>query len=146
VLGPCRRGDRGVERVGGDGEALFRFRQAVAGDQRLSGDEGRLQGVERRRSGLENLVHARHGIVQRRAPQGEPCAEHPDGPLVPLTRLAPVGAERIAGAAEEVARRIVAAADEMNLRQGIEHSPRGLVKLNRAPHFEGAMQRLLRPP
>jgi hypothetical protein len=132
--------------VGSSASAVFRFRQAVSGDQRLSGDEGRLQGVERRRSGLENLVHARHGIVQRRAPEGESCAEYPDGPLVPLTRLASVSAERFAGAAEEVAGRIVAAADEMNLRQRIEHGSRGLVKLNRAPHFEGTMQRLLCPP
>ena len=77
--------------------------EAVRRGQRLGGDERRLQRVERRRAGLQNLVGARDRLVERAAPQREPRAEHAHRPLVPLAGLAAVGAVRVAGAAEKLA-------------------------------------------
>ncbi len=112
------------------------------GDQRFGGDQRRLQRVERRRAGLQDLVGARDRLVERAAAQREPRAEHAHRPFVPLAGLAAVGAVRLAGAAEEIARGVVAAADQVNLRQRVEHRAGGLVKLNRAAHLERAVQRV----
>src|SRR5581483_1684449 len=84
------------------------------------------------------------GRVEIAAAHREPRAEDADRPLVPLARLAAVGAVRVAGAPEKIARRVVAAADEMNLRERVEHGAGRLVKLNRTPDVERAVQRILR--
>ena len=79
----------------------------------------------------------------RCASQREPRAEHAHRPFVPLARLPAVGAVGFARAGEELARRIVAAADQVNLRERVEDGAGRLVELDRAAHVERAVQRVL---
>ena len=72
--------------------------------------------------------------------QLEAGAEKAHGPFVPLTRLASVGAVGFAGAGEVVAGRVVAAADQLDLGERVEHGAGRFVKLNRAANVERAMQ------
>src|SRR5205814_4875152 len=73
----------------------------------------------------------------------ETRAEHAHRPLVPLARLPSVRAVGCARAREELARRVVAAADQVNLRERVEDGAGRLVKLNRAADLERAVQRVL---
>ena len=114
----------------------------VRGGQRFGGDQRRLQRVDGRRAGLQDLVGERHRFFERPAPEREPRAEHADRPLVPAARLPPVGAVRVAGARQKLAGRFVAAAYEVNLRQRVEHGAGRLVKLNRAADLERPVERL----
>ena len=143
IFAPRGRRDSRVEGIGGRRQPRFRLGEPVGEGQRLGGDERRLERVERRRAGLKNFVHACDRVVEVAAPQREPRAEHAHRPLVPLAGLAAVGAVRLAGAAEKIAGRVVAAADEMNLRERVEDGAGRFVELNRAAHFERAVQRVL---
>ena len=138
------RRDARVEDVGGRREALLRFRQPAGRGQRFGRDQRRLQRVERRRAGARaSRRRATSASSSAPLPQREPGAEHPHRPFVPMARLASVGAVRLAGAAEELAGHVVAAANQMNLRERVEHGAGRLVELNRAAHVERAVQRLL---
>ena len=143
VLAPRRRRHLRIEPVGGRLQPLFGLGRTVAGGERLGRDERRLQRVERRRARLQDLVDARHRFVERAAAQREARAEHAHRPLVPLARLPSVRAVGFARAREELARRVVAAADQVNLRERVEDGAGRLVKLNRAAHLERAVQRVL---
>ena len=119
------------------------FGEPARRGERFGGDERGLQRIERRRAGRENLVGSRDGLVERAAPEREPRAEHADRPFVPAARLPAVRAVRLAGAAEKLARDVVLAANQVNLRERVEDGAGGLVKLNRAADLERAVQRLL---
>ena len=142
VLAPRRRGDPRIQRAGRGVQALLGPRTIVRGGQRFGGDQRRLQRVNGRRAGLQDLVGERHRFVERPAPQREPRAEHADRPLVPVAGLAPVGAVRVAGPRQKLAGRFVAAAYQMNLRQRVEDGAGRFVKLNRAADLERPVERL----
>ena len=61
IFAPFSRRDRGVERIGRVGQALFGFRQTSRGGEGLSSNQCRLQRVERRGAGVENLVRLADG-------------------------------------------------------------------------------------
>ena len=143
VLAPRGRRHARIERVGGRREALLRLGQASGERQGFGGDERRLQRVEGRRAGREDVVGARDRFVERAAAEREPRAEDAHRPFVPLAGLAAVGAVRLAGAGQELAGDLVAAANQVNLRQRVEHRAGRLVELNRAAHVERAVQRVL---
>src|SRR5207247_475338 len=77
--------------------------------------------------------------------QREPGSQDADRPLVPFTGLPTVRAVGLAGAPEVVAGRVVAAANQLDLRESVEHSASRFVKLNRTAHLERAMERIGRP-
>ena len=122
---------------------MSRFVEAAVRDQRFGRNERRLQRVERRCAGLQHFVGADDGLRGLAAPQGEPGAEHADGPFVPAARLTAVRAVGFARAAEKVGGGFVLAANQMNLRQRIEHRAGRLVELDRTANVEGAVQRIL---
>ena len=78
------------------------------------------------------------------AAERETRAQDAHGPLVPATRLPAVRAVRLAGAAETLARRVVPAADQMDLRERVEDGARRFVELHRTANVERAIQRLFR--
>src|SRR5439155_23093105 len=63
-------------------------------------------------------------------------------PLVPAARLPAVRTVRFAGAAKVIARRVVASADQLDLRERIEHCAGRLLELNRAAHLERGVERV----
>jgi hypothetical protein len=139
--GRCLR----IDRVGSCRETLFRFRQTVGERQSFGGDERRLQGIEGRRSRLQDLIGQGHGLCEGAAAHGQPGVQDADGPFVPLARLASVRAVRFAGTRKKVGRGFVVAADQVHLGQRVEDGTRRLVKLNRAAKLEGSMQDVCGP-
>ena len=127
---PPRRGDA-RPRAGDWRRSALRRRSASPAARRTAA---------RRPAGFRPRAHTASSSA--RAAQREARAEHAHRPLVPLAGLTPVGAEGLAGAAEEIARGVVAAANQVNLRQRVEHGAGRFVKLNRAAHFERAVQRV----
>ena len=107
VFAPRRRGDLRIERAGRGIEALLGGRPVVRGGERFRGNERRLQRVDGRRAGLEDLVGERHGLFERSAPQREARAEDADRPFVPAARFPAVAAVRVGGPRQELARRLV---------------------------------------
>ena len=114
----------------------------VGGNERFGRDQGGLQGIERRRAGAEDVVGERDGLIWCASLQGQPCAQHPHGPLVPVAGLVSVRSVGVACASEEIACDIVPAADQMNLGERVEDRSGGLVKLNRTADFERTVQHL----
>ena len=88
----------------------------------------------------EDIVGERHRLVERAFPQRQPCAEDADRPFVPVAGLAAVRAVGLDGPGQELARHLVAAAHQVDLRERVEHRARRLVELDRAAHVERAVQ------
>ena len=125
----------------GRAKLLLGRTELVRGHQRFGGDQHRLQRVEGRCAGFDNVVGQTCGLVHGAAAQRETRGEHADRPFVPPARLPPVRAVGFAGAFKVLGGGVVSPADQVNLRQRVEDRSGRFVKLNRTADFQRPMQR-----
>ena len=77
-----------------------------------------------------DFVREPQRLVRRAAPRGQLGFEHADRPLVPQARLRAVAAVRLAGLAQVVAGRLIAAAHQRDLRERVEDGAGDFVELS----------------
>ena len=137
---------RGRADPAGDGvQPPLRLLDQVRREQRLDGDQLGLEHVARRRvERLGDVGRQRQRRSRLPAPQREPRLEHLQRPLIPARRLRSVLAVGFARLLQAAARGLVLAADQVDLRQRVEHRAGRLAhELQRAAHVERAVERLL---
>ena len=125
-------------------EAMLGVIDSAGRDHRFAGSEVGLNGVSRRHAGrLCQGVGHRDRLVVRASPDGELHAKHLQRPLEPAHRLRAERTVRIAGLTQILARALVRAAHQVDLRQRVEDRAGRLVELNRTADLERAREDLL---
>ena len=109
-------------------DSLLGVKSAPASEQRLARDELRLNRFRRRRLG-RNFVRQSQRVFVCAAPRRELGFEHTNRPLVPQAGLPAVAAIRFAGLTQVIARCLVSAAGQRDLRQCVVDGARDLVEL-----------------
>ena len=141
---PGARSQASVQACISPREPVGRIVIAVEGEQRLGGNQVRLQDVSGGRAGhARDFLGLPEAVLEVSPAQREAREQEPDRPLVPATRLPAEAAVHIRRLSEVLLGAVPGASHQVNLGERIEDGAGRLVELERAPDGQRAVQDVL---